>query len=131
MVISAKMWADDNPFGSLHKVEGYIRDFLAENPDKGYTLREIYNAVIPLELNEQPSKDYEPVHHILTKMYCHGQVNTIRIGRGISHQSNARVFRHRPGTKQFFEGPTPDDPIYPDVRSESERKPSHDAVDKA
>lgn len=112
---------DDHPFSSLHKVERRIREFLEKNQNKGYTLSEIYDAVIPYDLNVPKREDCEPVAYILSAMYCNRQVNTIRLDAGIVSESNVRYFRHRPGTEQVFKGPTPDDYYFPDREGHTER----------
>ena len=128
MPITAEMWADDHPFESLYKVERRIREFLAENPDKGYTALEIYDIVVPREHDVPRNEGLEPVARILSQMYCTGQVNTVRLDGGITNVANTRYFRHRSGTKPVFEGPTPDDDDFPDCRGSTERKPNHDTI---
>lgn len=127
MPISAKTWANDHPFSSLHDVEMRIREFLAENPDKGYTAREIYDAVIPSDKYMMRNQECEPVQQILAAMYCNGRVNTIRLDVGIISPHNVRCFRHRPETEPFFE-PGYKDPNWPDRFGETERKPNHDMI---
>ena len=147
MPIPDEIWRDDHPFSSLHKVERRIRQFLADNPTNGYTVREIYDAVVPREWNDPPicttepemedilKPDYEPILYILTQMYCAQQVNTIRLDRGILlygnqlGHGNVRLFRHRPGTKQIFMEPTPADAMYQDATSETERRSGYDVIE--
>ena len=131
MPITAEMWGNDHPFSSLHKVERRIREFLAENPDKGYTVSEIYDAVIPVDLIVSKREDCEPVSYILIAMYCNQRVNTIRLDTGIVSTSNVRYFRHRPGTEQVFKGPTPDDAYFPDREGSTERREGHDAIGRS
>lgn len=130
MPITAEMWGDDHPFDSLQKVERRIREFLAVNPDKGYSVPEIYDAVIPKDRTMQRD-DYEPVTYIMTRMYCGGYCNTVRLDGGIVRSSNTRYFRHRPGTKPIWDGPSPDDDYFPDRRGDTERNPSHDHIGRA
>ena len=122
------MYGDVHPFSSLHKVERRIREFLAKNQDKGYTLSEIYDAVIPYDLNTPKREDCEPVAYILSAMYCNKQVNTMRLDAGIVSKNNVRYFRHRDGTEQVFKGPTPDDDYFPDREGHTERIVEHDAA---
>lgn len=131
MPITAEMWGDDHPFSSLHKMERRIREFLAENPDKGYTASEIYDAVIPVDLNVPKREDCEPVSYILTTMYCDQQVNTIRLDAGIVSENNVRYFRHRPETEQVFKGPTPEDAYFPDRKGSTERREGYDRIGRS
>lgn len=130
MPITAKMWGDDHPFDSLHKVERLIREFLAANPDKGYSIPEIYDAVIPKDSMHPRHKTYEPVQYIVTLMYCNGCCNTVRLDGGIVRQSNTRYFRHRPGTEPIWNGPSPDDVYFPDRRGSTERRSDHDQIER-
>ena len=126
MPITEDMWRDDHPFSSLHKVERRIRDFLEESPNKGYTVAEIADAVMPFGEKISRQDGVKPVEYILVAMYCNEQVNTIRLDAGIVSKVNIRYFKHRPGTKQVFTESTPNDEYFPDSEVETERKPNHD-----